>query len=127
MAKKRAARRKQPPPPPAARPGVTAERFSRLFRMLHFLGSATRTREWLTDQLGLDVRGFYRDLEFLRGVGISVLLGEEGYALQGKTEAAVTRLPFPDPHLTLGEVRQLARGKSQAHTRLRKLIDELQS
>jgi hypothetical protein len=132
MAKKRASKSRRapaptPPPAPAPRPGVTPERFSRLWKMLHFLGNVPRTREWLTGKLKLDVRGFYRDLELLRSAGISITLGEDGYKLGETIEGAVARLPFPDPHLTLGEVRQLARGRTQAHRRLKEQIDELQA
>jgi hypothetical protein len=128
MAKKRASRKRQPlPPAPPARAAVTAERFTRLFRLLQFLGSASRTRDWLTGQLDLDVRGFYRDLEFLRSVGVGVTLSPDGYVLNDDLEAAAARLPFPDPHLNLGEARQLARGRTAAHRRLRKQIDDLQA
>jgi hypothetical protein len=95
--------------------------------MLHFLGSAPRTREWLTGKLELDVRGFYRDLEFLRSAGITISLGDAGYHLGGTVAEAVAGLPFPDPHLTLGEVRQLARGRSRAHRRLQEQIDRMQT
>jgi hypothetical protein len=126
MAKKQTPKPRQPlPPEPAARPAVTAERFTRLFRMMRFLGEEARTREWLTQELDLDVRGFYRDLELLRSVGISVTLGEAGYVLGEPIERALARLPFPDPHLTLGEMRQLARGRTATHRRLQGLIDEL--
>jgi hypothetical protein len=129
MAKKRSSKshRASPPQPePATRPGVTPERFSRLWKMLHHLGTTARTREWLTGELGLDVRGFYRDLELLRSAGISIVLGEAGYRLSDKIEDAVAALPFPDPHLTMGEVRQLARGRTRAHRRVQEQIDRLQ-
>jgi predicted DNA-binding transcriptional regulator YafY len=95
--------------------------------MLHFLSAAVRSREWLIRQLELDVRGFYRDLEFLRGVGIPITLDGKGYRLDDGIDDAVARLPFPDPHLTLGEVRQLARGRSRIHLRLRNEIKQLLS
>jgi hypothetical protein len=79
-------------------------------------------RDAIARKLGLDIRGFYRDLGLLRTSGISVRLTRGRYKLDGELEEAVARLPFPDPLLTLGEARQLARGKSTAH---RKLRDEL--
>ena len=65
------------------------------------------------------MRGFYRDLELLRSAGITVQLTEGRYSLAGALPEALLRLPFPDPHLTLGEVEQLARGRSRAHQHLR--------
>jgi hypothetical protein len=96
-----------------------------LYHLLHSLGSASRTRDWLTSELNLDVRGFYRDLEFLRGVGIGVSLAAGGYVLDQEVEDAVARLPLPDPHLTFGEARQLVRGRSAAHRRLQEQIKSL--
>jgi hypothetical protein len=120
MAKKRTARRQPPPPVPAAeRSAVTAERFSRLYRLVQYLAAGPKPRARLTHHLGIDVRGFYRDLELLRAAGIVVALDEGQYRLQGPAEEALARLPFPDPHLTLGEARQLALGRSAAHRHLR--------
>jgi hypothetical protein len=94
---------------------VTAERFSRLYQLVQFLGSGPRTREKLIERLAVDVRGFYRDLELLRGAGIGITLQAGAYQLEGGLEDALALLPFPDLHLTLGEVRQLARGRTRAH------------
>ena len=58
-------------------------------------------------------------------MGIAVTLDPAGYRLDEALDAAVARLPFPDPHFTLGEIRQLARGRSQTHRRLQERIDEL--
>src|SRR4051812_39228054 len=106
MAKKR----KQPPPAPAPpepppRPAVTADRFRRLYRLLGELGTGPKTRDHLTRTLSIDVRGFYRDLELVRAVGIGVALAEGRYALSGGLDEARDRLTFPDPHLSLGEAR----------------------
>src|SRR5437016_4866844 len=62
MAKKQGTRQPPATPEPAERPGVTAERFSRLFKLVQFLGGGPQTRDRLTRHLDLDVRGFYRDL-----------------------------------------------------------------
>jgi predicted DNA-binding transcriptional regulator YafY len=114
-----------PPPPQPARPAVTPERFTRLYRLLSLLGEAPRTREQITHELGLDVRGFYRDLELLRAVGIEVQMREGQYTLDESAEAAIARLPFPDPHLTLGEARQLARGRTKLHQALQQRIAKM--
>jgi predicted DNA-binding transcriptional regulator YafY len=104
---------------------VTPERFTRLYRLLLLLGKGPRTREQLTGQLGLDVRGFYRDLELLRAVGIEVLMQEGEYALSKPAEDVVARLPFPDLHLSLGEARQLARGRTRLHKTLQGRIEKM--
>jgi predicted DNA-binding transcriptional regulator YafY len=110
----------------AAKAGaVTAERAARLCRLLHLLGKGPQTRDILTHKLGLDVRGFYRDLEVLRTVGILVELEEHRYVLKGAASKAVALLPFPDPRLTLGEAQQLAKGRSVAHRKLREQVKQI--
>jgi predicted DNA-binding transcriptional regulator YafY len=125
MAKKRQTAPPTPPPqetPPRA--GVTAERFTRLYRLLHLLARKPQPRETLAQKLSLDVRGFYRDLEVLRRAGISVTLADGRYALAGPVAAAEAKLPFPDPLFTLGEARQLAKGRGACHLRLRQQLEE---
>ncbi len=109
---------------PAAR-SVTAERAARLYRLLQFLGRGPQTRAALIRHLRFDVRGFYRDLEVLRSAEIAVILEKRKYALRNDLDDAVARLPFPDPRLTLGEARQLAKGRTAAHRKLRAQIDEI--
>jgi predicted DNA-binding transcriptional regulator YafY len=106
---------------------VTAERFTRLYRLLHFLAAGPQTRAAVTRRFRLDVRGFYRDLELLRDYGIEVTLTAGRYALAENVQEAEARLPFPDPHWTLGEAAQLARGRTAAHRKLRGLIQDLLS
>jgi hypothetical protein len=112
-------------PSRAASKAVTAERAARLVRLLQFLGTGPQTRTALARRLRLDVRSFYRDLELLRGTGIPLVLSNHRYALAEPAEAAIARLPFPDPHLTLGEARQLAKGRSAAHRKLQELIGQI--
>jgi predicted DNA-binding transcriptional regulator YafY len=104
---------------------VTAERAARLYRLLKLLGNGSQTRTSLTRRLRLDVRGFYRDLELLRAAGISVPLTNRRYGLTETVEAATASLPFPDPHLVLGEAIHLAKGRSQAHRKLRALVRQI--
>src|SRR5262249_12676199 len=99
----------------AATSPVTSERAARLYRLLRLLGRKPQPGEALAQALELGVRGFYRDLEALRAVGIEIQLHESRYTLVGKLADAVARLPFPDPGLTLGEATILARGRSKAH------------
>ena len=106
---------------------MTAERFTRLHRLLHFLAACPQTRTAVTRRFHLDVRGFYRDLELLRASGIEVTLTRGRYALAEGVEEAAARLPFPDPHWTLGEARQVAKGRTAAHRKLKGLIKDLLS
>ena len=124
------ARKKTTPPasplstPP---PSVTPERFTRLYHLVRLMGTGPVPRDRLTEALGLDVRGFYRDLELLRSVGIEVVLDQHGYGLAESAEAALARLPYPDPHLTLGEAEQLAKGRNRTHRKLAEQIARLKS
>ena len=45
---------------------------------------------------------------------------EEGrYRLDEAADRAIARLPFPDPHLSLGEAMQLAKGRTLSHRKLK--------
>jgi hypothetical protein len=107
---------------PNASEAVTAKRAARLCKLLALLGKGPQTRSALMRRLKLDVRGFYRDLVQLRKYGIGVVLEKRRYRLEEKAEAAIARLPFPDPQLTLGEAMQLARGRTTAHRKLKEQI-----
>ena len=109
----------------AAPSAVTAERARRLHRMLNLLVAGPRSREQLRRQLKLDVRSFYRDLELLRQAGIAVGLVNRLYALDMAPATAFALLPFPDPHLSLGDALQLAKGRSTAHRKLKAMVDEI--
>jgi hypothetical protein len=101
---------------------VTAERAARLYKLLRLLASGPQKRDTLIKRLRLDVRGFYRDLEVLHAADITVTLINHRYTLEENAGEAIARLPFPDPHLTLGEVQQLAKGRSKAHRKLQEQI-----
>jgi predicted DNA-binding transcriptional regulator YafY len=101
---------------------VTEQRAARLCKLLRLLGQGPQTRAMLMRRLRLDVRGFYRDLELLRAAGISVVLEKRRYRLEDDVDEAIARLPFPDPHLTLGEAAQLARGRTKLHRKLKEQI-----
>ncbi|HVS34657.1 MAG TPA: hypothetical protein VMS17_03680 [Gemmataceae bacterium] len=115
------------PPPPAERPGVTPDRFERLVRLLHLVSEKPLTRDALTRRLKIDVRGFYRDLGLVRAAGVRVELVDGSYTLEGSLEIAVGLLPFPDPHLTLAEMRTLSKGRTPAHRKLRGLLEQAES
>jgi hypothetical protein len=86
--------------------------------MLKLLGQGPQARGVLARRLRLDVRGFYRDLELLRTVGIIVEADSRRYRLRGTLADALDLLPLPDPHLTLGEASNLAKGRAPAHRKL---------
>ncbi len=110
------AKKKAPSEPAVA--AVTLDRAARLYRLIALLGQGPQTRAVLTRRLRLGIRGYYRDLEILRSVGIAIDLVAGKYLLRDELTPALERLPFPDPGLTLGEARQLARGRSQAHKKI---------
>jgi predicted DNA-binding transcriptional regulator YafY len=121
MAKKR----KTPAKAAPASPGVTVDRFVRLYRMVRLLAGGAQTREALARRLRLDVRGFYRDLDLLRSSGVAVTLERGRYALEQDAAAALDLLPFPDPRLTLGAARALAKGRSAVHRALAATIKHM--
>src|SRR5438132_177906 len=123
MARKRTA--PQPEPSVPERPGVTPDRFARLVRLLQLLAEKPLDRDALTRRLKIDVRGFYRDLGLVRAAGVNVQLTDGRYRLADALEKALGLLPFPDPHLTLSEVRALSRGRTPTHQKLRDLLERV--
>jgi predicted DNA-binding transcriptional regulator YafY len=105
---------------------ITPERAARLYRLVQLLGHSSQTRTALIRALSLNVRGFYRDLEVLRQAGVAVALVKSRYILEDAPADAAERLPFPDPGLTLGEARQLARGRTRAHKKVRDQIRSIE-
>jgi hypothetical protein len=61
----------------------------------------------------------------LRKIGVGVVLRNGRYALAGHGSAALARLPFPDPGLTLAEAEQLAKGRTAAHRKIKELIEKM--
>jgi predicted DNA-binding transcriptional regulator YafY len=106
---------------------VTAARVARLYRLLRLLAAGPLARPVLLRRLGLNQRGFYRDIELLRAAGIHVTPHAGRYSLEPGFEAAVELLPFPDPQLTLGEAQRLARGKTTAHRALQARVEQIVS
>src|SRR5262249_43497664 len=104
---------------------VSVERASCLYELVEFLASGPKTRNVLLQRLHIDIRTFYRDLEVLRECRIAVNLSSKKYVLKESVHEAVTRLPFPDPNLTLGEAIQLSKGKSPVHRKLAKLLKQI--
>jgi hypothetical protein len=105
---------------------VSLERATRLYRMLSLLGQGAQTRASLVRRLRLGIRGYYRDLEVLRAVGIIVEFSAGKYHLREDLATAIERLPFPDPNLNLGEARLLAKGRSRAHKKIREHLQKIE-
>lgn len=119
MARKKAA-------PPVTVASVTLERAVRLVRLLRLLDQGAHTRTSLIRKLRLGVRGFYRDLEVLRAVAVNIALIDGRYRLEEDLAPALDKLPFPDPVLTLGEARMLARGRTPAHRKINDLLQRVE-
>jgi predicted DNA-binding transcriptional regulator YafY len=109
----------------AATVTLTASRAARLYRLLTLLGTGPQTRAALLRRLKLDVRGFYRDLESLRALGIEVNSSgdEPKYVLAVELDDALAKLPFPDPGLNVRDALQLANGTTAAHRRLKQRVN----
>jgi hypothetical protein len=110
----------------AATAKVTLDRAARLYRLLVMLGKGPQTRATMIRRLRLGMRGYYRDLVILRDVGIIVELSNGKYHLVEEPSVALERLPFPDPSLNLGEARQLAKGRSRAHKKIREQLEKIE-
>ena len=102
--------------------GITSDRAARLYRIIAALRAGPKLREQLLPLLSVDVRGFYRDLEKLREMGVRFTLRDHRYRLKMSFESAISRLPFPDPQLNLHEAIQLATGRTAAHRKLRQFL-----
>jgi len=107
---------------------LTPLRAARLYRLLTLLGNGPQTRNFLLRRLRLDIRGFYRDLEALRALGIEVTTCDETkYALVGNLDDALAKLPFPDPGLNVRDALQLSNGSTAAHRKLKQRINSFLS
>ena len=103
---------------------LTSLRAARLYRLLTLLRSGPQTRASLLRRLKLDVRGFYRDVESLRALGIEVTAGDDTkYTLVGEVDDALAKLPFPDPGLNVRDALQLANGSTSAHRKLKQRVN----
>ncbi len=116
---------KKPKSDQLATPAVSLERARRLVRLVQMLAAGSLVRAKLMRPLRLDVRGFYRDLQCLRSAGIDVALEDGKYALKGKQDEALSRVPFPDPGLSLGDAMTLAKGRTAPHQKLKQMIAQL--
>lgn len=104
---------------------LTPQRAGRLYRLITLLANGPQPRELLAKKLKVDQRGFYRDLELLRSRGIEVCVEGTRYAIVGDVEAALAKLPVPDPGLSMRDALVLARGDTEAHRRFRRHLDAM--
>ena len=103
---------------------LSGQRASRLFRLLTLLDEGPLTRQQVLRKLRIDVRGFYRDLEALRGLGVVVHTGSDNrYSLTIHLDEALDRLPFPDPQLNFRDVQLLVKGETAAHRKLKQRLN----
>ena len=105
--------------------GITSQRISRLYRLLQFLAAQPRTRPALLRRLKLDIRGFYRDLEKLREFAVPITFHQQKYHLGEALDAALARLPCPDPGLSFHEAIVLSKGTTAAHRKLKHFVASL--
>jgi len=104
---------------------VTRDRAARLAKFLKLLAGVAKTRTVLMAKLKTDQRAFYRDLRFLRSLGIEVTAAGDKYLLDGPLESARAKLPCPDPGLTMAEAAQLSRGTSEGHRKLKRMVESI--
>lgn len=104
---------------------LTPHRATRLFKLLTLLGAGPQPRDALLRKLKLDLRGFYRDLNQLRTIGVGVAVNGTKYHLTGELDDALAMLPFPDPGLSFYDALVLSRGSSGPHKKLKKQYDVL--
>lgn len=101
---------------------ITMGRAARLRRLVLLLAQDPRGREEVLHELGIGLRTFYRELEFLKKHGIKVTRRDKAYTLLTTAEQADGRLPFPDPQLSFAEVKELSRCPGEAGHRLAELL-----
>ena len=101
---------------------MTGDRVERLLRLLRLLADERPTRDAVLKKLKQHLRGFYRDLDALRDAGIEIDQIAGRYELKRPLAEAIERLPFPDPNLTFGEARYLAKGRSSAHQKIKQQL-----
>ncbi len=104
---------------------ITSERAARLYKLLTILSVGPQGRESLLKKLKINPRGFYRELELLRGRGISVDPVGTKYHLVGDLDSALAKLPVPDLKLNVREALVLAKGPTAAHRKLQSQLNTL--
>lgn len=101
---------------------ITLDRASRFHHLVRLLAETPRSRPDLLTELGIGLRTFYRELEFLRRCGVKVRHEQKLYHLVATAEQAEGRLPFPDPQLSFAEMAELAQCECGAGRRMAELL-----
>lgn len=104
---------------------VTRDRAARLAKFLKLLAGTAKTRTALMAKLKSDQRAFYRDLRYLRSLGIDVTAAGDKYLLYGSLDSARSKLPCPDPGLTMAEAATLSKGNSEGHRKLKRMVESI--
>ncbi len=104
---------------------VTRDRATRLAKFLKLLAGTAKTRTVLMAKLKTDQRAFYRDLRYLRSLGIDVTVAGDKYLLDGTLDSARSKLPCPDPGLTMAEAATLSKGNSEGHRKLKRMVESI--
>ena len=89
------------------------------------LGAGPQTRAGLVRRLRLGIRGFYRDLEVLRDIGIIVHLAKGKYFLEENADTAIERLPFPIRSCRSARPAR-AKGRGPVHKKLKALLEQIE-
>lgn len=101
---------------------ITLDRAARFHHLVTLLAQSPRTRPDILAELGIGLRTFYRELEFLKRYGVRVRHQQKLYHLLATAEQAEGRLPFPDPQLSFSEMAELARCDGPAGRRMAELL-----
>ncbi len=104
------------------KPDLTPERASRLCKMLRVLGNGPQPKDILVRRLGVEERGFFRDLKLIRELGITIDSSGSSYRLTSGLDDALYRVPMPDLKLSLREALELSQGRSPVHRLLRRKL-----
>jgi hypothetical protein len=108
-----------------SQPDLTPDRAHRLCKMLIALGHGPLGKDVLVRKLKLEERGFFRDLRFIRELGINVATVERGYVLAGSLDDAFTRLPVPDLKISLRDALELSHGHTPVQRRVRRKLESI--
>ncbi len=119
MAKRRRTTRRQ------ADHVLTPDRLRRIYRLVKALAARPYPRHELLRRLQVEQRTFYRDLEWLRQLGIRIVLQDKLYILETPLTRVLQCLPVPDPQLTLAEAQILAQGRTLAHRKLKRFLQSV--
>lgn len=106
-------------------PDLSPVRAHRLCKMLIALGHGPQPKEKLVRKLRVEERGFFRDLQLMRKLGIAVTATGNRYLLMMSFGEALSKLPVPDLKLSLRDALELSHGHSPTQRRVRRKLESL--